>query len=105
MAENTASAALFGASSIGSCDVLSQSTSSWVLAPLGSEDLEQGMPVPVPPSWRAITAWAGSCATRPCTGMQVAGWDGTGVVIASLKQNMVNGRWFVQPRFKVQPGR
>lgn len=101
--ESTAFAALFGTSSLNSCDVLSQAASSWMLRPIGSGQL--GTPVPVPPSWRAVAAAVVPCGAPPCDEAYVAGWDGVGVVLASLKRENANGTWSILPRFRVQPGR
>eukprot|EP00931_Biecheleriopsis_adriatica_P049675 TRINITY_DN28739_c0_g1_i1.p1 TRINITY_DN28739_c0_g1~~TRINITY_DN28739_c0_g1_i1.p1 ORF type:complete len:866 (+),score=140.99 TRINITY_DN28739_c0_g1_i1:64-2598(+) len=73
-------------------------------------ELRQGMveSVFLPASWRRLSAsWdESSCtdSTSSCSSALLAGWDGTAIVIASLRRDDSSRSWYLEQNFKVQPG-
>lgn len=105
--KTTASAAILDGRCGGKPDALSLSAShseaQWTVSCMGSSSGQSASAIPVPASWRIMTA--APCDTVSCAERQVAGWDGSAVVVATLRHETDSLPWSVEPLFQIQPGR
>jgi len=81
--------------------IASEENTLWSLRPLNGAELPRNassVDVRIPTNWQRISA------TWQVPDLMLAGWDGSGIVVARLHQDKLSGAWHLEQRFKVQPG-
>jgi len=81
--------------------IASEENILWSLRPLNGAELPRNassVEVRIPTNWQRISA------TWQVPDLMLAGWDGSGIVVARLHQDKLSGAWHLEQRFKVQPG-
>lgn len=64
--------------------------------------------LPLPSSWRLVSAVVAECMPAPCEAAWLAGWDGGEITVATAGRKAAHGGiawdpWVVEPRFAVRP--